>query len=353
MREYDDRAYTEKYEEYAQAPAVKKKGSFIKRLFIFLLVTALMLFGVLQIFVFRCINKVTVNEKGERCFENATLASDSIFNLLVIGSDSRDPEQRGRTDAMILLSIDKVHDRLTMTSFMRDSYVMLPEYDLDGDGTYYSEGDRCKLNAAYVYGGPELLMDTIGYNFDIRVDNYIYIDFYSFIDIIDAADGIELDIDDEEVEAINVCIDAQNTLIGNPMGTDLLASGGKGIRVNGNQALGYARMRAVGNADFQRTERQRTVISRLLEKTKSSSILTIGRIASAVASHTVTDLSKWELYKLSYRLPFIVRYEREQLRIPGKDEFSFGTGLDGSSVLSLDFEKVISTLSRSIYGNED
>ena len=349
MREYDDREIAEE-EEYEEAPAVRHKGSFLKKLIIFLLVTALLLFGVLQILIFRYIGKVTVREKGERRFEEANLRSDDIYNLLVIGSDSRDPDLRGRTDAMILLSIDKKHDRMTMTSFMRDSYVMLPEYDLDGDGNFYSEGDRCKLNAAYVYGGAELLMDTITYNFDIAVDSYIYIDFYSFIDMIDAVGGIELDIDEGEVEAINICIEAQNTLIDNPVGTDLLTSGGKKIKVNGNQALGFARMRSVGNADFQRTERQRTVISALFEKAKNSGLLELDKLASAVASHTVTDLSKWELYKMSYKLPFIVKYERKELRIPGQSEFSFGTGYDGSSVLSLDFEQIIGTLDREIYG---
>lgn len=349
MREYDDRGLAE---EYGQAPQVRRKGSFLKRLFIFLLVTALLMLGVLQIFIFRYIGRVTVRGTGQRRFEEAALRSDDVLNVLVIGSDSRDPELRGRTDAMILLSIDSKNNRLTMTSLMRDSYVMLPEYDLDGDGNYYSEGDRCKLNAAYVYGGAELLLDTVSYNFDIEVDRYVYIDFFSFIDIIDAVGGIELDITDEEAEGMKAPMSEQNRYLGNAVGTDYLEKGGEGLHVNGNQALSYARLRYVGNADFQRTERQRTVLSRLMEKARESGPLGLMRLADPLSEHIVTNFSKWELYKLCYRLPFIARYERNQLRIPDKDQFVFGTGYDGSSVLTLDFTSVRETLGSEIYEKE-
>ncbi|MBR4554285.1 MAG: LCP family protein [Ruminococcus sp.] len=329
--------------------AVKKKTAVWKKVLLIILIIILVLFLALQLLILRYINKVTYRETGTRNFTTASLKSDHILNILVIGSDSREDDRRGRTDTMILMSIDKEKKLTTMTSFMRDSYVTLPDYDLDGDGAFYGEGDKCKLNAAYVYGGPELLMDTIEYNFDVAVDKYIYIDFYSFIDIIDAVDGIELDITDEEAKGMQDPMREQNRYLGNPKGTDYLEKGGKGLHVNGNQALGYARLRYIGNADFQRTERQRTVISKLIDKAKGSGLFTLDKFAVALCSHIETNMGKWDVYKLIYRAPFIIGYETKQLRIPGDDEFKYGTAWDGSSVLAVDLPAAIETINREIY----
>ncbi len=329
--------------------AAVKKRSPVKRALLIVLIIILVLVLILQIIILRYVGKITYRESGTRNFTTAALRSDDILNILLIGSDTRDSSERGRTDSMILLSIDKNKKRTTMTSFMRDCYVTLPDYDLDGDGGFYGEGDKCKLNAAYVYGGPELLMDTIEYNFDVAVDKYVYIDFFSFIDIIDSVGGLELDITDEEAVGMQDPMREQNRYLGNEYGTDYLEVGGKGMKVNGNQALGYARLRYVGNADFERTERQRTVISKLIEKAKGSGVFTLDKFAVAVCEHIETNMSKWDIYKLIYRAPFILKYETKQLRIPDDDEYSYGTAWDGSSVLDVDYKSIIETINREIY----
>ena len=329
--------------------AAKKKHSVLGRVLLILFILILLAVLFVNIMIIRYLSKVTYRETGKRSFTTASLHSDNVQNILLIGSDAREEGERGRTDSIILLSIDSKKDRTTMTSFMRDCYVTLPEYDLDGDGACYGEGDRCKLNAAYVYGGAELLMDTIEYNFDVAVDRYIYIDFYSFIDIVDSVGGIELDITDEEAIGMKAPMYEQNKYLGNPQGTDYLSCGGNGIMVNGNQALGYARLRYVGNADFMRTERQRTVINSLLKMAGTLSIFGKDKFASAVASNIETNLSKWELYKLIIRSPWILKYETKELRIPGDDEFGFGTAADKSSVLMINFTSCIETLNREIY----
>ncbi|MBR6872832.1 MAG: LCP family protein [Ruminococcus sp.] len=329
--------------------AVKKKSP-VKKAIIIVLIIILVLVLLLQIIILRYVTKITYRSTGPRFFTTANLHSDDVLNILLIGSDTRDSEERGRTDSLILLSVDKSNKRTTMTSFMRDCYVTLPEYDLDGDGSFYGAGDKCKLNAAYVYGGAELLMDTIEYNFDVAVDKYIYIDFFSFIDIIDAVGGIDLDVTDEEAVGMQDPMREQNRYLGNEYGTDYLTKGGSKLHLNGNQALGYARLRYVGNADFQRTERQRTVISKLLETARSSGIFTLDKFASAICSHIETNMTKWEIYKLCYRVPFIVKYETKQLRVPSDEEYSYGSGWDGSSVLAIDYPAVIDRLGRELYG---
>ena len=345
-----DRSEPLRFGSHTNAETVKpKKKSVVKRIMITLIVLLLLLVIVFNIFAIRYLNKITYHETGPRFFTTASLHSDNVQNILLIGSDAREKGQRGRTDSMILLSVDKKKDRITMTSFMRDSYVILPEYDLDGDGSFYGEGDKCKLNAAYVYGGPELLMDTLEYNFDIRVDKYLYIDFFSFIDIIDSVGGLELDITDDEAKGMKAPIYEQNKYLGNAFGTDYLSCGGNGIQVNGHQALGYARLRYVGNADFQRTERQRTVLKKLIEKAKTLSPIGFNKFAASVSSHIETNMTKWELYKLMLRAPFILKYETKQLRIPDEGEYSYGTGNDQSSVLVVSFPSCIETLNREIY----
>ncbi|MBR1764304.1 MAG: LCP family protein [Ruminococcus sp.] len=334
----------------ANTDAIKARQKHpVRTFFIVLLIIILVIALLLQLLILRYLGKVTYLKDGDRSYTSASMKSEDVLNVLVIGSDTRDADQRGRTDSMILLSIDKEHKRTTMTSFMRDSYVVLPGYDLDGDGVYFSEGDWCKLNAAYVYGGAEMLMDTIEYNFDIAVDKYVYVDFYSFIDIVDAVGGIELDISDEEAEGMIPPMREQNEYLGNKKGTDYLQSGGKKIKVNGNQALAYARLRYVGNADFERTQRQRTVMKKILEKARDLSILDLDKFICTCAENVQTNMTKGELYKLTYRLPFMMKYDTEQLRIPSDDAYSYGTGYDGSSVLIIDLDQSRQDLKKTIY----
>lgn len=316
----------------------EKRRSPVKRFFICLIIIILVLLILLQLLIFRYLGMVNYVETGERSVTNASMSSDDVLNVLIIGSDTRDADTRGRTDSMILMSVNKATKQTTMTSFMRDMYVEIP-----GNGWN-------KMNAAYVYGGAELLMDTIELNFDIEVDKYVYIDFFSFIDIVDAVGGIELDISDAEAEGMKDPMDEQNKYLGNEKGTDYLTSGGEGITVNGNQALAYARLRYVGNADFERTERQRIVISKILEKATTLNPLELDAFAKTCLSNLTTNMTKSELYFLTYRAPFILGYETQQLRIPMDDAYSYGTTDNGQSILNVNFDLCRQTLDETIYG---
>lgn len=318
-----------KMEEKRRSPV----GTFFKALLIIILVLLILL----QVLIFRYLGMVDYVDTGDRSYTNASMHSSDVMNVLVIGSDTRDEEVNGRTDSMILLSINKKTKQITMTSFMRDMYVEIP-----GNGW-------AKMNAAYVYGGAELLMDTIELNFDIQVDKYVYVDFFGFIDIVDAVGGIELDISDEEAEAMTSPMNEQNMYLGKDFGTDNLTSGGKNMKVNGNQALAYARTRYAGNADFERTERQRTVITKILEKATTLSPLKLDNFARTCLSNIRTNMTKSELYFLTYRVPFILKYDVEQLRIPEEGAYSYGDH-DGQSTLDVDFDMCKKTLKDKIYG---
>ena len=312
-----------------------KRKSPVKRFFKWLIIILLLLVIIAELLIHRYVNMINVVDTGERLYTNASMHDDDILNILIIGSDSRSVEEQGRTDSMILLSIKKDTKEIVMTSLMRDMYVEIPN------------NGWSKLNAANVYGGPELLMDTIELNFDVRVDKYIYIDFYSFVDIVDAVGGIELEISDEEAQGMKAPMAEQNKIMGNPKGTDYLTSGGK-LQVNGNQALAYARLRYVGNADFERTERQRTVISKIMEKAVTFNPIKLDKFAKASLSHITTSMTKLELQLLANKAPLILRYDTEQLRIPEEGMYSYGSH-DGQSTLDVDFSACRNALKQKIY----
>lgn len=283
-------------------------------------------------------------EGGKRSKTDASMTSSDVRNILIIGSDTRTVEERGRTDSMILLSINSKRKEIVMTSFMRDMYVNIKGFNADGE----SIDTWGKMNSAYVYGGAELLMDTIEYNFDIQVDDYVYIDFYSFVDIVDAIGGIDMEITDEEAEGMIPPMAEQNKIMELPKGTDYLDHGGK-LHLNGNQALAYARLRYVGNADFERTSRQREVISKIIETVKSSGPFTMMDFAKTSAKSLRSNMSRWQLFGLCYKALFSMKYKTVSLRLPDDESFSYGTTDDGQSVLTVDFDKCQALLREKIY----
>lgn len=289
------------------------------------------------------ISLVNVRDRGQRSYTSGSLHSSDVTNILLIGSDARDPEEFGRTDTMMILSVNKSKKTITLTSLMRDMYVEIAGYDHDGNSVDFWD----KLNAAYVHGGAELLMDTIEYNFDISVDDYAYVDFYAFVDIVDAIGGIEVDVTDEEAAGMEDPMGEQNWYMNKPSGTDYLDHGGH-LNLNGNQALAYARLRYVGNADFQRTERQREVINKIVEKVKHSDPLTINRFARASCSHLTTNMDRPEMMIMVYKALFSMNYEMRSLRIPPEDCYWYGEH-DGQSTLDVDLDACREVLRSELY----
>ncbi|MBR1423099.1 MAG: LCP family protein [Ruminococcus sp.] len=344
--EYDEKA-ARKQKKSKKAYSGKKSHP-IRTAIKVILIIVIILFLIANLILWHYCGLVENVERGERTVTDASMHSPHVRNILIIGSDTRSADEHGRTDSMILLSINSKTKEIVMTSFMRDMYVMLPNYDLDGDGEYFGYGDQSKMNAAYVYGGAELLMDTIEYNFDIEVDDYVYIDFYSFVDIVDAIGGITVDITDEEAEGMKAPMAEQNKIMNKEKGSDYLTHGGK-LKLNGNQALAYARLRYVGNADFERTSRQREVISKIIKKVKSGGPMMMLDFAGTAAESLRSNMSQWELFTLSYKVLFSMNYKIVSVRIPADDAYYYDTTYDGQSILGVDFDKSKALLEKKIY----
>lgn len=354
-KDYDrDGGKREKYDSYSSRDKRNKKGKkkkkfSFKKLLLILLLIILILFGLASALILHYIDLMNLVDTGDRVANSASvISSDKVENILIIGSDSRSENENARSDSMILVSINKDTKQLVQTSFMRDMYVKIPGF-----------GEN-KINAAYNNGGPELLMDTIEQNFNIQIDYYVQIDFFSFIDIIDALGGLDIKITKAEALAMIDPLGEQNKYLNNERGTDYLTKGGE-IHMNGNQALAYARIRHIKGTtgtDFGRTDRQRKVLNMIMDKMKDASLTDINKMLENVLPKITSNMTKKQLYFLSLRAPFILSYDRIELRIPYGDEDSqpderyweYGTGADGSSILVVDFDKNSALLRKTIYG---
>ena len=315
----------------------------IQRFFSTVVILVLVMFLALNCLLYYYVCLVNQRGRGERAVTGASMKSADVTNILLIGSDTRSPEEFGRTDSMILLSVNSSKKTVTMTSFMRDMYVEIVGNDNNGEKIDVWD----KLNSAYVYGGAELLMDTIQYNFDIAVNDYVYVDFFAFIDIVDSIGGIEVEVTDEEAEGMEDPQREQNKYLGQASGTDLLTHGGK-LNLNGNQALAYARLRYVGNADFQRTERQREVIGKIIDKVKGSNPLVMNKFAKTSLSKLSTNMSRAKMMTTAYKAIFSLNYEVKSLRIPAEGAYSYGWHGD-QSTLDVDIDACRALLRSEIY----
>lgn len=267
------------------------------------------------------------------------MKEEGVINILLIGNDSRSQGEDGRSDAMILLSVSSRTKAIYMTSLLRDIYVDIPGY----------KGNR--LNAAYAYGGPELLMETIEQNFDISVNRYVLVNFQAFAKLVDAVGGVDLELTSEEVRYINGYLVEYNILEGRAEGTDYLDESLSGvIHLNGPQALAYSRNRYLGT-DFGRTERQRKVLSAVMKQFPAALVTNPKGLVEGLLPNLTTNLTQWECFRLSLQAGKLITYDIVQSSIPIEGSFS-NSNIRGMSVLEIDFDKNKKYIRKNIYGSE-
>lgn len=236
-----------------------------------------------------------------------------LVNILLIGQDRREGETRARSDSMILCTFNKSTKTLTMTSFLRDLYVEIPGYQDN------------RINAAYAAGGMSLLNETLEKNFGIHVDGNVEVDFNQFADIVDLLGGVTMELRQDEANVIN-----KSTPGNVSAGTQLL---------NGDQALAYARIRSLdADGDFSRTNRQRKVISALLDAYKNSSLATILSLLDDVLPMVTTDMNDVKIIAYATELfPMLSGATIVSQRIPADGCYT-NKMINGMSVLVADME---------------
>lgn len=276
-------------------------------------------------------------------FEDGLKFDDkNVTNILLVGTDSRKKgNQRSRSDTMIIVSINRNTKQIIMTSLMRDMYVNIPG------------ARKQRINAAYVYGGPNLLFKTIDSNFGISLDKYAQIDFYNFIQIVDAVGGVDITLTTDEIKVMNnYYLPAINKSLKRPANQDKLDPSKPGKKhLNGAQALAYVRVRYVGNADFERTERQRKVLTQIFKKAKGMSLSELNDFADVLLPLVSTNLTRTEVLSLLVNSPEYLNYELDSKRIPIDGSYTY-MKVNGASVLGVDFAKNRKYWYETVYGNQ-
>ena len=254
-------------------------------------------------------------------------SSPKVKNILLLGVDSRDPEDdtNSRSDSMMLISVDSEHNCIKMVSFLRDSWVYIPALD-----------KYQRLNAACSADGFNGVVDTIEYNFGVDIDGYVVADFEMFKVLVDSVGGVEVDVTEQEADEVT----NHPVRYGN-----VTLEAGK-YKLTGEQALAYCRIRKI-DTDFMRAYRQRTVMQSILKSVKSANPVKLLLMASKCAPFIETNLSKTDIMQIGVSALSCIGTMVET-RVPFDSTWSYKT-IQGNSVIGIDAEKNKEMLIDTIY----
>ena len=208
------------------------------------------------------------------------MSSSSVLNVLIVGIDaSSGTPMQGNSDVMMLASINRKTQSITLCSFLRDSYTY---FETTSGNGYYS-----KLNAAYAYGGAGCLVNAIEQNYKIKIDYFVAVDFEAFEKVVDAIGGVNVDVTAYEAQAM----EEYANITGVPNGGN--------VHLNGQQALLYCRMRKIyATGDVQRTENQRKVINAIIKKTRTLGLSDLNNVAQTLGEYVYTDCPATKIISL-------------------------------------------------------
>lgn len=233
-------------------------------------------------------------------------------NIVFLGLDSQENnlDENTRSDSIIIASIHKKTKAVKLVSIYRDTYSSIPDYGMT------------KINHSYAYGGPVLTMTTINHNFDLDITDFVCINFRGLANMVDIVGGIDIEIQEEELDNLNDYIGNMNKINGGS--SPKLDSAGMHT-LDGNQAVAYSRIRYTDGGDYRRAERQRTVILGIMDKAKSNPVA-MYRLAREVLPDVHTSLSKSELFMLAKDIFF---YDFGETTGFPFDEENYGTSIGG------------------------
>jgi cell envelope-related function transcriptional attenuator common domain len=266
---------------------------------------------------------------GEQGYLGGLYHDDAIKNILLLGVDDYQANDPGRSDSMLLVSVDTRHKKLKLTSFMRDMYVAIPGHSSN------------KLNTAYHFAGgnaagAQLTVRTIEANFRVDIDRYVIISNSAFDKIVDKLGGVTMTITGAEADLIN-------RYSGDPRRN--LRAGT--FNLSGKQAHYYSRIRAIGD-DFERTERQRKVFTSVANKFKSENIGTIYSVLSETLGLVTTNMTKNEVLTMAASALTYLNYPISQSRIPADGEY-YSADLTVGNVLVPDLQAAQERVASFVY----
>lgn len=260
---------------------------------------------------------------------------DHVFNILLLGEEAiASNGARGRTDLIVIATMNKKDKKVKLTSLMRDTLVQIPGYQDN------------KLNSAYEKGGIDLLYQTIELNFDIRLDGCVMVNFENFEKVIDRLDGLDITLTRGEAKYLN-----STNYISKPQYRNVT----EGLqRLNGNQVLGYSRIRhraaiTGDNNDYGRTDRHRIILNAIFDKYKTKSKPELATIMIGVLPMITTDINSKGFEVLLDTFMEIGITDIEQMRIPVDGAFREHVKVRGMEVLIPDLQANVEALHKFIF----
>ena len=259
------------------------------------------------------------------------------LNVALFGVDSRDNElgEGTRSDTIMIASLNRETLEVKISSVYRDTLLQ------------QSDGTLNKANAAYAYGGPEGAVAMLNENLDMDIEHYVTVNFNALIDVIDAVGGVEIDVQQEEISYIN----GYATEIIKVTGKDSMGVMEPGLQtLNGVQATAYSRIRYTAGDDFKRAERQREVLTKVIEKLQGASLSQINKIIDKVFPEVSTNFTLTEI--LDYAL------DAFDYKLGETTGFPFDKSTDtlnniGSVVIPVTLESNVQQLHEFFFGTED
>ena len=246
---------------------------------------------------------------------------NELQHILLLGIDARPGQTTGRTDTMIILTVDTNNQKIKLMSLMRDIIVAIPGHENN------------RLNAAYVFGGADLLLQTIENNFGIHIEHYLGVNFSMLADLIDQIGGLTLTVESEYyMDRINAVIKEDNKVLGLNENDGLLTQAGEQL-MTGKQAQAYARYRyGTSDGDFGRTARQREVITKIFHRLTEMSLVELSALAMTNIDNVVTNLTLQDIMLLAPAMLSLKDAEIKELRLPVDGGYKFQT-VRGMSVI--------------------
>ena len=277
----------------------KKNWSTTKKVVLSLVMVLVILIGTVLGFYKHIKNKIYVKKEPSISNNDSEFKEvEGITNVLLIGVDARNLDEPCRSDSMIIATLDNNNKKVKLTSLFRDTLV-----DIPGHG-------EAKLNSAYMLGGPELLLETVKETYNVSIDKYIIINFWGFETIVDYIGGIEVDVKDYQLEELN-------KYIGESTGGNDCPVEKAGIQtLNGKQALSYARIRYNVGDEYERTDRQREVIFKVIEKLQNTKPSKYLGIMNTMLEYIKTNIDPLEALNMAYTIYKLPSLDVEQLQIP-------------------------------------
>lgn len=260
--------------------------------------------------------------------------NSNIKNIALFGIDKgREKWEAVHSDAIMILSIDERHNKIKLSSIMRDSYV-----NVDGHG-------KTKITNAYAYGGPQLAIKTLNKNFNLDIREFVAVDFMGLGDIIDSLGGIKIDVKANEINEVNKYM-REVAQIRKESATPIREPGLQIL--NGNQGVSYARIRAVGNGDYKRTERQQAVLSAIMNRIHEKGRSSYLSIVSELLPYVETSMSRFDIISMGGSLITSGKPGFDWVRFPTNSN-SKGKMINNGWYLTFDRQDTIEELHRFIY----